>query len=412
MNTDPIVVVGDGWAALAAVGFLASSGVEVRWIEGSGTKMTAPLASMASTVGMESKEGLESDRALDICSELGRQLGVSLGEHQQGSFIREYRNKSFRQPPWMKAPEPVARLEVRNQTLWAPETRIASVLSARYSIPLLEVEERFREALLNQRFRNLQRITGVPMSSLQPEVREDGEGRDPNCDEITLVVGLANGQFIRCRQVIYADRWSLLRKLAGFPKSMKFIQKRDPVGALQAVFEHKSPVGLGVSESFYAPLHKENGEEIERNLWGYFSSDGMRSFWTLCLAEDEVENNHEIAKKFRRLKSTLDRIFTGDVFVPRVLPQVLQAPEKPENTAKFTANILREQVRLVEDALYAAGDVVTEPVVIPQLPGVLFLTDGYGPAAALQQVGAMLGIGVLEDRVIFAAQGLFLDSTV
>ena len=97
MNLAPIVVVGNGWSALAAVGFLASSGAEVRWIEGSGTKMTAPLSSM------------EWGTALDLCSELGRLLGVELGEYQQGSFIREYRNKAFRQPPWMKAPELKAR---------------------------------------------------------------------------------------------------------------------------------------------------------------------------------------------------------------------------------------------------------------------------------------------------------------
>ncbi|MEO7164324.1 MAG: hypothetical protein ABI041_15495, partial [Bdellovibrionia bacterium] len=386
MSLAPIVVVGDGWAALAAVGFLASTGVEVRWIEGSGTKMSAPLSSM------------ESGIALDICSELGRQLGVELGEYQQGSFIREFRNKSFRQPPWMKAPEPKARLEVRDELLWAPETRIASVLSAKFSISMAEVEELFRGALSGPRFRNLQRIEGVPLSGIQIDEIDTQNSMAEGEDKAPLVVSLANGQSIRCRQIIYADRWSLLRKLKGFPKTMKFIQKRDPMGALQAVFEHKSPVGVGVSESFYAPLHKENGEEIERNLWGYFSSDGMRSFWTLCLAEEEVENNHEIAKKFRRLKSTLDRIFTGDVFIPKV-PQDSGDLENlpgnkirvPEIAAKFTANIIGEQVRLVEDAVFSAGEMVTEPVTLPQLHDVVFLTDGYGPAAALQQVGSMLG---------------------
>jgi hypothetical protein len=402
MSLSPVVVVGDGWAALATVGFLAASGVEVRWIEGSGTQMTAPLSSM------------ESGPALDICLELGRQLGVNLGEYQQGSFLREYRNKSFRQPPWMKAPDPESRYGVRDELLWAPETRIASVLSAKFSIPMVEVEERFRAALLSSRFQNLQRIEGVPINSIQAienEVNSETESKvsSINGNKVSYEVGLANGQSIRCGQVIYADRWSSLRKLTGMPKTLKFIQKRDAMGALQAVFEHKLPVGLGVAESFYAPLHKENGEQIERNLWGYFSSDGMRSFWTLCLAEEEVENNHEIAKKFRRLKSTLDRIFTGDVFIPKApldeqdtkdleVSVTLAAPASQESNAKFCANIASEQVRLVEDAVFSAGKLLIEPVTLPHLEGVVFLTDGYGPAAALQQVGTMLGVSLSESQ--------------
>jgi hypothetical protein len=368
MSLEPVVVVGDGWAALAAVGFLACSGVEVHWIEGSGTKMTAPLSSM------------EWGPAFDLCSELGRQLEVDLGEVHQGSFIREHRNKSFRQPPWMKAPDPKTRLELRDKVLWVPETKIASILSAKFSIPLVEIEEKFRDILLNTRFRNLQRVGGVPLSGFHAESDH-------------FRVSLANGQSIRCSQVIYADRWSLLRKIEGFPKSLKFIQKRDSMGALQAVFEHRSPVGLEVPENFYAPIHKENGEMIERNLWGYFSSDGMRSFWTLYLAEDEVENNHEIAKKFRRLKSTLDRIFTAEPFMPKI-------QESHNTLPKFTANIVAEQVRLIEDAIFSAGKILVEPISLDQLPGVVFMTDGYGPACAFQQVGAFLGVTCLQEEII------------
>jgi hypothetical protein len=309
----------------------------------------------------------------------------------------------------MKAPEPKTRLEMRDEVLWAPETKIASVLSAKFSISIAEVEERFRAALLNTRFPNLQRIEGIPLVRLdkvEAEVEAEVEVNAGVKAEVevnagvkaevasSLVVRLANGQAIRCSQIIYADRWSLLRKFEGFPKALKFLQKRDSTAALQAVFDHRSPVGLGVGESFYASLHKENGEEIDRNLWGYFSSDGMRSFWTLFLAEDEVENNHEIAKKFRRLKSTLDRIFTGDAFIPKNL-DTQSGSQKPESSVKFSANIIGEQVRLIEDAVFAKGEFMTEPVSLSQLPGVVFLTDGYGPSAALQQVGALLGVNVL-----------------
>jgi hypothetical protein len=129
-------------------------------------------------------------------------------------------------------------------------------------------------------------------------------------------------------------------------------------------------------------MYKEQGDEIERNIWGYFSSDGMKSYWTVYLAEDEVEDNHQIAKKFRRLKSTLDRVFVGEPF----------------QAQKFTTHIGNEQVRLIEEAIYTSGEVCVEPIALPGLVHMMFLTDAYGPAMALQQVGNMLGLGnALKD---------------
>jgi len=63
----------------------------------------------------------------------------------------------------------------------------------------------------------------------------------------------------------------------------------------------------------------------------------------------------------------------------------------PEAKTEFMANVTDELVRFEEAALFAEGEVVTQPVELPKVQGVQFLTDGYGPSASMQQVGFALG---------------------
>jgi hypothetical protein len=138
------------------------------------------------------------------------------------------------------------------------------------------------------------------------------------------------------------------------------------------------PVGAGLLESFFCLMHKEAGEEFQRNLWGSFSSDGSRSVWTVFLTASEVEDNHEIAKKLRRMKQTLDRMFAGTEWVPA-------------GKSEFMANVHDEQVRFEEAMVFGAGEPPREILNVPKAGGVFFVTDGYGPAPALDQVVTLLG---------------------
>src|ERR1051325_11324260 len=92
-SDSPVVVAGDGWAALAAVGFLASSGMPVRWIVGSGTRLLSPLPSFEPGPGLKGWELLA--RAV------GRD---DVGEPAYGTYHREFRNKAFREPAWSRSP--------------------------------------------------------------------------------------------------------------------------------------------------------------------------------------------------------------------------------------------------------------------------------------------------------------------
>ena len=128
---------------------------------------------------------------------------------------------------------------------------------------------------------------------------------------------------------------------------------------------------------FFAALHRESGDRLDRHFWGYFSADGTRSVWTLGLATEEAEDNHQIAKKLRKLKASLDKIFKGSDLIP-------------EGKQSFSDTLIGEQFRFVEEAIFAQGSPPEAPLSMKQVSGIQFMTDAYGPARALQQVGHAL----------------------
>ncbi len=356
-QSKPVAVIGDGWAALASVGFLASSGVDVKWIVCRGARILSPLAS------------LEWGPGVSVLNELALKLGVTCGDLQTGLWIREFRNKAFREPMWAKSPTPEDRLQVRNELLWEPERQVVGVFEARWDLMTpVEIEGEIRKGLVSGRFPHLSRVEGVPVV-----------GFEKNGNDV-VAVKLGSGESIECSQVVYADRWSHLPGLEGMPKGMSFLRNREAMGVLQASFTHDFPSGGGApASSYFAPLFRAPGKDIERHVWGHFSSDGKKSVWTLCLSPEEIEDNHEISKKLRRLKGTLDRMFQGSDLIP---------PGK----LNFGATILEEQVRFEEEAFFTQGKALTEPLTMPEVVGLVILTDGYGSSRAFQQVGEMLGV--------------------
>ena len=369
------VVIGDGWGALATVGFLVQNLREkalitgtspehgIVWVAGSGTHMLAALP------GMETGPGVE------LWSRLARGFGIETGAAATGSYLREFRNKSFRSPAWAKAPTPEARKEVIEESLWNAERRLVPLLETRFELTVNELEARIRAFVTGDSEESapwralIRRIEGLPAAGF---AAEEGSVRS---------VTLASGEQINCSQVYYADRWADLPGMTGLPKDLAFIRRREPTSLLQAHFLHSQPVGEGVKEGFFGSVHKESGEDFERHLWGHFSSDGLQSFWSLCITSDEVEDNHQIAKKLRRLKNGLDKMFAGSSWVPQ-----------GDGSSEFMNNVRAESVRFLETVLYAEGEEPVAPVTLKQMAGLRLITDGYGPSSALQQVGLALGL--------------------
>lgn len=382
------IVIGDGWAALATVGFLVQGIREkslaegraaegrVVWIAGTGTRMQSALP------GMETGPGVE------VWARLARGFGIDPGEPRAGNYLREFRNKAFREPLWNKAPNPEARKETIDESLWSPERTLVPLWETRFAMTVNEIEAAIRALLLGDSEEGapwralIRRVEGLPVSHL---ALEGGYVRS---------VRLASGEEIAGSRIYYADRWADLPGITGLPKNLAFIRRREPTSLLQATLTHAVPVGSDVKEGFFNTLHKESGEEFERHLWGHFSSDGAQSYWTLGITHEEVEDNHQIAKKLRRLKSGLDKMFTGSAWIP-------------EGKADFMENVRSESVRFQESVLYAEGEPPTELVQLPEAEGLCFLTDGYGPSSALQQAGLALGLSFAgSDTTVPEGSGL------
>jgi hypothetical protein len=350
----PTLVVGDGWAAMSSVAFLVHAEKSVVWIAGTGARFVAPLPTLdASSPGVKVWESLARAYALEV------------GEPVTGSFLREFRNKAFREVPWAKAPTPEMRKDVLHEVLGEEERGLASSFECRLALTPAEIEEKIRARLADSPL--VRRIEGVPVQEFGTSGLGRKEGR-------IAFARLANGEKLECENVIYADRWDALSRIEGLPKGLTFTKKRYAVGVLQAEFEHASPMAEGIQEGFLGALHKEAGENAERHIFGYFSGDGARSTWSLCIPPEEGEENHTIGKRLRRMKSALDKMFSGSGWL----------------AGSYLENIRSERVRFEESVLYTAGEVPTKPIAISGISGIHFLTDGYGPTAALEQVALVL----------------------
>ncbi len=350
----PTVVVGNGWAALAAVVSLTAKGRVVQWLTGTGARILAPLPALEAGPGARFWETLAAESATE------------------GSWLMECRNRAFREAG-------------RRDSFWEPEARFVGEQDLRLGGAFATVEERLRDAA------SVHRISGETRDPVTGFLEEGGRIRG---------VVLASGKEVPCGELVFADRWSDLPRVAGFPKSASFPRHREAVGVLQVDFTHALPAAPAnpecarplwadeIPEGFVVALQREVGEESHRNAFGYFwLSPGAgqlsrearvsRSRWTVLLSAEEAEDNHEIAKRLRRLKQALEKAFAG--------------PDWSGGEGRtFLASVTEEQVRFEESVIFAAGEAVRAPEEASGLRGVRFLTDGYGPVRAAEQVAALL----------------------
>lgn len=346
-----LIVLGNGWSALGAVaGALAHGDTSVVWIQGSGARLQSPTASLQKGPGQV------------FFAEMLRAYGITEEPAESGSYLREFRNKSFREMPWNRAPSPQARREVRDEWLWGPERTFAGGFELRWPDPVDVLESRLRLKVLEAPADRLRVIADNPVTEFKLEARP-------------LVV-LGSGETVEADRLLFADRWGTLAAIPGLPRPLPFLKGTAWVGALQATFTHAPPVAVGVQETFCSVLNKDAGEEMERRVWGYFDPSGRSSSWTIALAEDETEDNHLIAKKLRRLKQALDKAFSGESFgLPegQVLTQTIASEQ-----VRFEAGVLSDG-KLVEKL---PGGIATLP---KSRDRACFITDGLGFTSAWEQ---------------------------
>ena len=344
-----VAVLGDGASALASVSAYAAAGWYVTWIAGGGARVLSPLPTLN-----------QGEGALALCW-LARKLGIEVSIPHRGSFLREFRNKSFREPAWMKSGDITERAAEIKDGVWIPEARFMPLEEVRLGDKsLADIELELRARVLEMS--NVVRYEGMPVEGLLQESESQ-----------RWSVRFGSGEKIQADRVIYADRWSKLAGLEGLPKPVPFARGRNPSGLLQAVFRHNRPVGMaGMECGFIGALHKEAGEDTARNMLGYFFEGGRRSVWTTFFEQDEVEDNHLIGKKLRRMKQALEKLFVGPEWCGDGVESIL-------------ATLESEHVAFEESTVCHSGQVPEKFTVLSTLPGVLFLTDGYGPTCAWSQ---------------------------
>ena len=367
----PTIIIGEGWAAAAAAGWLGAQGASVRWISGTGSRLLAPLPFLACSDGVA------------IWTQISAALGIETGEARQGAFMREFRNKGFRAAAWTQAPTPGDREEVFNETLWESERRLTGLYEERFeNISLMDLEEALRAKVLS-----LPSVIRMEGASVIEMTWEKNQGS----------LKLASGEKFTFQKLIFADRWDSLGAIQGLPKTLsgasskfrtaEFERKFSPSGALQLVLHHEPAVGAEVGEGFMLELIRETGDENQKHVFGGFYADGSKSLWTVMLGQEEVEDNHLIGKRLRRIKQALNKVFAG--------------PEWIGAKKEFMATVTNEAVRLEESILFSTGNPEEAPLCwdasgVVESSGITFLTDGFGPSFSLAQVGRVLGMTAIQ----------------
>lgn len=351
-----ITVIGSGWSALSAVALLLERGQQVQWLTHSGSHWQWPLTAV--------QEG----EGLALLQELNVAYGLDLGSFESGPFLREFRGKSFQAPSWEDEPE----------VLWAPEQHLVRVPAVCYEKNLADAEKTLRAAV--EGHPSLVQVTGVGVKRIAEK-------------EGSLEVILSSGDSYLSDHIWWAAPWTQLKVVEGLERSIQLptlekpkgtlrfsdLESRlHPTGALQVRFQHAPGVQSGLRESFCMTPHKDSGDTVERHLWGYLSSDGRESFWTLLLSAHETEDNHEIAKKLRKFKQTLQRIFrtVGWLAEDRDLQSTLQS----------------EQVFFEQNALWGTKLHLNGPVTVgikSSSNTVQLLTDGLGLTDSLNQLARL-----------------------
>jgi len=345
------IVVGDGFASLALTAALIADGKSVFWLGGSGSRSLALLPAIEAGPGVE----------------LWAKLFGS--DIRRGNFLKEFRNKAFREPLWTKTPTLGARKDVLRECVWGLEQAWAPLFEARLDGAFSKLDGDLRERLKTNPLL-VGKIDGVPLQARIPS-----EGGKDGANGIRL----ADRTEVFASRVFYADKVQELQQIEGCEAARGYGRGRHPFSVLQLCVDHDHRFGL--SDGYFVAIQREAGEEQARHVWGGFVDD-RSSVWSLALEHDESLDNHEVAKRLRRMKQALEKSFPVETF-----PGFLSGTES---------------VRLEEGAWFGKGHL---PLKQPQIPGWAFATDGYGPTRAAEQVAALLGIDLGEGTVAVDSDG-------
>ena len=352
----PIIVMGSGPAALLTVASLLQLEAPIVWVGGSSLRLHTPLGSVEAIAELSAFYQV-------LSSYLPTEDFAPIEESKPA--LLEFRNQALRPVSWAQTADPAVRQSIQRELLGATQSQWVSEPRVRFLYPVTELLERLSAAVhirLAESSSPHRKITEVPPQGFQREMSR-GAG------VVGLILG--SGEIIASGHIIYADSFRSLVQLEGLPRVLPMSVRRAPMSALQAVFQFAAPIGKDLRQSFYLVLDKPNDQrsaaQEHNHLWGNFSADGHRSYWFLPLDSAYSENHGEIAKRFRKLRKGALRILS-------------------HTFPNEDLTIVGEHLTYEEEAFLTGGRAFDAPLNLDQLPGITFLTDGYGLGATICQL--------------------------
>jgi hypothetical protein len=359
MNTNaPVIVFGEGSASVFLLQELLKRNENIVWISGSGARLLPVMPSVKSEAAvaalLEAQAQLQADT-----------LNPSL---EQGVCHRVFRNKGFKLPTWKKSSQLEVQKEAFKTNVWTPEQAFLGLQEFR----LKGLHPTLLEEQMRASFENHPQITKVQSAPvLEFEVYEHG-GK----------IQLANGLITEFKAFYFCDEMGELKAIPKlmtvFKHQMSSIKMGDRMSALQVVFHHSVPLKQMIDTGLVIPMNRDSGETFDRDVLGYFV-EPTRSVWTVFLQSSECEENHEIMKKLRKLKQSLNRAFDSPEFLP-------------EGKKEFMATVEKEQVRFEENYLITAGSIKESS----SNPDFILLNDGFGFSASLERLAKHFGYSDLD----------------
>lgn len=368
--TAPVIVFGEGSAAVFLISQLVKRNESVVWVAGSGSKLLPVMPYVKSELALG---------ALLSCQQVISEEVVAQTV-EKGTFHRVFRNKAFKLPSWKRTANLEQQKQALEEMVWAPEQAFVGVQEIRMGkLNPASVELQLRAAFEEHAL--VQKITNAPI--LELEVYEHG-GK----------IQFANGFITEFKQFFYCDS---LSELKGLPKlstvfkhQLGNVKMADRVSAVQVVFHHSVALRQSVETGIVIPMNRDAGETFDRDAMGYFMEPN-KSVWTVFMQMEEVEDNHEIMKKLRKMKQSLNKAFDSPEFLP-------------EGHKEFMSTVEREQVRFEEGCLVTEGSFKKST----SNQDFVLLTDAFGTTAALEAVATHFGIEELAFEAVAVQESIDL----
>lgn len=294
-SQSPILVFGEGSAAVFLIAQLLKRNESIVWVKDSGSQVWPVMPYVKSELAL----GALIDSHQTITSE------VFANSIEKGTAHRVFRNKGFKMPSWKRSSNLENQQQAFEEMVWTPEQSYLGVTELRIAgLSTFKIEQDLRAALeINP---NVKKVEMAPV--VEFEVFEHG-GK----------VQFTNGVITEFKQVYYCGP---LAELKAIPKlstvlkhQMSKAKTSSAVSVLQVMFKHSEPLLQTIEAGLVIPMNRDSGETFDRDALGYFV-DPTHSVWTVFLQADEIEENHEIMKKLRKMKQSLNKAFDSPDFLP------------------------------------------------------------------------------------------------